>query len=323
MKIGQKTYRQARLAVQEAVNTWIYDPNVMLIDLGWPEHGGKLAPDELAIRVHVREKYAQGPALQSAIANGKTQAAIPNTIRGFPVDRPQGAYRLDQWFSGWWSPAAQRTQRNDPMQGGISISNAYQYIYGTLGCAVKDRKTGDRMILSNWHVLAGFWGAWPGMPIVQPGRGDGGRFADAVADFSHHAMRSDLDAAVARLTGNRQLINNQLDLGPVSGVGWAELGMEVVKSGRRTSVTYGIVTAVDGVIRLNYAGVDHLIQNVVTIEPRTGGRELSAGGDSGCVWCHENTMHAVALHFAGSEEPKRALAMDIQPVLDALEVDMV
>lgn len=324
MHIDRKTLARARLAMREAVRGWIYDPNVTLIDFGWPERGGTLVEDKLAVRVHVIEKFARGPALEAAIQEGTTRGPIPDTIAGFPVDIPQGAYRLHQWFGGGWrQPADPRARHTAPMLGGISISNAYRNVYATLGGEVVDRETGARMILSNWHVLAGDWRARPGWLIYQPGRGDGGSRADTVAKLSRDAMSASLDAAVAELTGSRQLINDQFGLKPVRGVGWAQLGMEVVKSGRRTGVTRGRVTAVEGTIRMNYRGVDRLIRNVVTIEPRLDLRQVSAGGDSGSLWLQEETMYAVGLHFAGSDSPERALAVDMQPVLDALNVDMV
>ena len=232
MDLDRKMLARARLAVQEAVHSWIYDPNVRYIDFGWRERGGKLIRDELTIRVHVIEKYPSGPMLDAAIAEGKTRASIPDAIRGFPVDRPQGDYKLHPLFDGSWrQPVNQRACRVDPLQGGISISNAFWNIYGTLGGLVVDRETGKRMILSNWHVLAGDWQAQPGRPIYQPGRGDGGTYPDTVARLSRHAMSSGLDAAVAELTGSRQLINRQFDLGPVKGVDRPDLGMEVGKVG--------------------------------------------------------------------------------------------
>jgi endonuclease G len=209
------------------------------------------------------------------------------------------------------------------MQGGISVSNAYTNGYGTLGGLVFDRKSGDPMILSNWHVLASKWHARPGWPIYQPGRGDGGSQEDTVAQLCRHAMSSDLDAAVAKLTGCRDLVNDQFNLGPVRGVSWAEFGMEVIKSGRRTGVTYGRVTGVEGTARLPYKGVRRTIRNVMTIEPRVAYGQVSAKGDSGSLWLQEETMHAVGLHFAGGNRPEHALAIYVQPVLDALDVDMV
>jgi endonuclease G len=323
MQIDRMTLGHARLALREAVRNWIYDPNVMLIDLGWPEENGKVVEDTKPhIRVHVKDKLPLGPVLEAAIEAGKTHAEIPRTINGFPVDVPQGTYRLQQWFGWRRNPVDPRSRSTTPMQGGISISNAFQYGYATLGGPVEDRETGARMILSNWHVLAGDWRARSGWPIYQPGRGDGGRSLDAVATLSRDAMSANLDAAVAELTGVRPIINAQFGLKPVSGVRWAELGMGVIKSGRRTGITRGRVTAIEGIIRMNYRGVDRLIRNVVTIEPRLD-PVVSAGGDSGSLWLEESTMRAVGLHFAGSDQPERALALDLQPVLDSLNVRMV
>jgi endonuclease G len=326
VNIDQKSWTNVRLAMRKAVGRWIYDPNVMFIDFGWRERGGTLLDKEPpCIRVHVIEKIPE-QALEVATQKGMTRGKIEKTIAGFPVDVPQGAYQLywrrRGWGGGWRQPANPRTGRLSPMQGGISISDAFRSIAGTLGGSVIDRETGDRMILSNFHVLAGRWYARPGWPIYQPGRGDGGSRADTVARFSRHAMASNLDAAVAELTGSRQLINDQFDLAPVRGVGWAQVGMEVIKSGRTTDVTRGRVAGVEGTARMPYSGVYHLIQNVMTIEPRLG-PDVSLGGDSGSFWLDEETMNVVGLHFARGKRHENGLAIDIQPILDALNVDIV
>ena len=147
MNIGQTNWTRVRQAMREAVRGWMYDPNVGLIDFGWRESGGILIEDELAIRVHVVEKIASGLALEVATQKGITRGPIPKEIAGIPVDIPQGDYRLHQgyWGSRWWGstwsrPATTnpRARRMAPMQGGISISNAYQNIYGTLGGLVID-----------------------------------------------------------------------------------------------------------------------------------------------------------------------------------------
>jgi len=325
MDIDPQTLLRARVAVNEAVQQWIYDPNVVMIGFGWRERQNEYLRDELTIRVHIKEKFSRGPELQAAIREGITRAAIPDTIRGFPVDRPVGTYRLQQFLSGWWwRPRSNRARRADPMKGGISISDAYRNIYATLGGLVRDRQTRKDMILSNWHVLAGSWSAQHGQPIIQPGRGDGGSEADSVAKLSRHAMSSGLDAAVAELTGRRTLINDQFDLKPVKGAGHPMIGMQVVKSGRRTEITYGEVIEIGSTIRMTYrGGVERLINHVATIIPRPPSNIVSDGGDSGSLWCEESTMNAVALHFAGTDNPVQALAMDLQTVLDALDVNLV
>ena len=328
MCVDRMIIARARLALREAIGGWLFDPNVTLIDFGWPEHEGQLAEGELAIRIHVRQKLSDF-VLEAAVEHGVTGGEIPATIGGFPTDVLQGIYRLQQWpwwgWGGWRRRTANpRAGRAVPMQGGISISNARHNAYATLGGLVVDRTTGAEMILSNWHVLAGDWGALPGRRIYQPGRRDGGTRTDTVATLTRDAMISDhLDAAVATLTGSRRLINKQIGLGLVKGVRRAELGMEVVKSGRRTDITFGRVTGFEATYKANYSGLTRIIRNVVTIYPRRPYEEVSAGGDSGAWWLDRETMRAIGLHFVGSNRPERALAMDMQSVLDALNVDLV
>lgn len=318
---SNKNWLEIRRAMQLGVRDWIYDRNVMFIDYGWREKEGTFKEDEEPrIRIHVIKKYPKNE-LQTAIQQGRTHRETPPEIGGIRVDTPQGLYNLNR---GWGSPFdVSRRGRVSPMQGGISISDAYRYIAGTLGGLVTDRDTGDPMILSNWHVLAGRWYAQPGWPICQPGLLDGGQYIDLVARLSRHAMDANFDAAVAKLTGSRRLDNRQFNAGVVQGSGWAYVGMNVYKSGRTTNLTYGRVTGVEGVAKLPYNGVYRLIRNVMTIMPRTeDSPNISDGGDSGSFWIDGETANAVGLHFAGSNNPDRALAMDMPLVLDALNVDI-
>jgi endonuclease G len=319
MIVDAQTMKRARHALRKAVSKYLFDRNVSMIDFGYPEHFGQIAEDELAIRIHVQKKLS-GPQLEAAAERGFTEP-IPETIDGFPTDVPEGIYRT-QLFWGWRTTNP-RAVRSDPMRGGISISNARHHTYATLGALVRDRTTGEDMILSNWHVLAGSWSAQPGLGILQPGRLDGGSSADTVASLARDGMAVNLDAAVATLTGTRRLINDQMELGPVKGLTEPVLGMNVAKSGRRTEITRGRVTAIEGVVRLRYDWVERLIRNVITIEPHSPFEETSRGGDSGSTWMNEESSEAVGLHFAGSDFPERALAMDMRAVLDALAVNLV
>jgi hypothetical protein len=329
MHTDEMNMGRVQVAMWKAIRNWLYDPNVALIDFGWPERKGQLVEDELCIRIHVRQKYSPGPRLEEAIGRGLTRDSIPEEIDGFQTDVPEGRYRLQQGL--WWGRRRRRgsvnprTRRTDPMQGGISISSAHRYTYATLGGLVTDRNSGADMILSNWHVLAGTWGAQPGQRIYQPGMRDGGTRADTIATLSRDVMKSHhLDAAVARLTGSRELINRQFGLWPVQGVGQPRLGMEVTKSGRQTDVTYGRVTnAILGTADLWYSGMYFTIHNVITIEPLTPSGTVSSGGDSGSWWLDRENRTAIGLHFAGYDRPERALAIDMQSVVDALSVDIV
>ncbi len=324
MQIDPKTLARARLAMREAIRDFLFDANVNLIEFGHPLHGGQLAGDELAIRLHVHKKLSSF-GLEAAVENGYT-ASIPTSIHGFKTDVIQGTYRpnfLWEWWGNWQTQTANpRTARAEVLRGGISISSENHYTYATLGGLVIDRITGEEMILSNWHVLVAEWGASRGQRILQPGRRDGGTNADAVARLARDAMKANLDAAVATLTGSRRAINDQLELGPVKGVKRAEPGMAVMKSGRSTEVTLGSVTGIEGTAKLTYDGVERIVCNVMTID-RRGYGEVSAGGDSGSWWLDAETKQAVGLHFAGSNYPERALAHDMPTVLEALNVNVV
>ena len=323
MDLDARTLAYARRAVQKAAREFLYYPNIHMVDFGYKEEGGELNTDRLAIRFYVTEKLDDGPQLQSAVETGRTRRVPKGTFEGFETDVRKGVFRPHLWFRPA-PPVNPRAVRSDPLCCGISISDERHNAYGTLGALVADRQTGEEMLLSNWHVLAADWIARPGQRIYQAGRLDGGGFRDTIAQLTRHGMDNGLDAAVAALNGSRQLVNEQFDLGPVKGVGLPRLGMKVVKSGRRTGVTYGVVTsAIETTVTMRYGSLNRMIQHVVTIEPRRKFDQISGPGDSGSCWLDEDTMLAVGLHFAGDDDPAYALAINMPIVLDALGVDLV
>jgi hypothetical protein len=307
---------RARLAVSAAVRQhMLVDENVTAVDFGLPLHRGVVAEDERAIRVHVRRKLPL-TALETAGV-----APVAAQIHGFATDVVEGTYRTNLWWGsvGTHPGADPRLGRADPLRGGISISDIRHNVAGTLGARVTDRATGNAMILSNWHVLVGDWAARTNQPILQPGRLDGGTVTDMVARLTRDAMSRDLDAAVATLEGDRRLVNDQLGIGRVRGLARAALGIRVAKSGRSSDVTSGQVTGLEGVTRINYAGVQRLIRRVIAIDPVDSG-EVSRAGDSGAIWLEYPECNGIGLHFAGSDAPERALALDLGAVLAALGV---
>lgn len=325
MNIDRMQLAYARQALPVAVHNWIFDPNVTTVGIGWPEHEGILDESALAIRFHVRTKYEPGFQLESAIERNETRQSIPKEINGIPTDVIEGHYYLHQtWnrrWSTWWAPARPRAKRCNPIHGGVGISSERVHGSGTLGGLVRDRRTGRLMCLSNWHVLVGSWRVRPPQRIFQPGRSDGATADDTFAVLDRDAMMENLDAAVAYLVGERTLVNDQMDLGPVTGISRAEPGMVVEKSGYTSEITHGWVTEIHTTAKMTYDRQVRLIRNVFVIDHLGG--QVSCGGDSGSLWLDSGNKHAVGLHFAGTDQPEQALAMDIQAVLDALEVDLV
>lgn len=309
-------------ARNRAIGYHLFDPNVSFIDVGLKiKESEKRLIDKLTVRVHLRLK-PRGSAFEAFAMTYPDRIVDAGKI-GFPVDIIEGDYRLQQW------PALPpRGRVFDPLCGGISISNEWSFGYGTLGGIVIDRDTGKRMILSNNHVLAVSPYVQPGLRTFQPGYGDGGRFQHTVARFTRDGMNVDIDAAVAELTDDRAVNNDQFELEGVTGLGDPRPEMRVIKSGRGSRVTKGIITSngFGGVAKITYGGFTRLIHHVFHIFKVPDSHQVSTGGDSGSWWLEEGTNKVVGLHFAGNSiyEPKEyGLAIKMANVLNALNVDLM
>lgn len=104
-----------------------------------------------------------------------------------------------------------------------------------------------------------------------------------------------VDAAVARPLSPADVVDEILEIGTIQGVGDAELGTSLKKSGRTTELTTGEVLQTDVTVDVDYGGgrtarfVDQLMAG-----------PMSQGGDSGsAVLDDENNL--VGLLFAGSD----------------------
>ena len=225
-----------------------------------------------------------------------------------------------------------RKQRQETLVPGISIGNRRNRDAGTLGAIVLDSKGGQPAILSNWHVLHTPAGAI-GDEIVQPGA-----FDDNSTQFNvmGRLLRSHLgaagDCAICSID-SRKVDPTLLGLKTVVGrIGKAELGDKVVKSGRTTGVTFGVVTRVETITKINYGpGITENIGGFEigvdkTNKPADG--EISKGGDSGSCWMaidksNKATDVVLGLHFAGDAEDSDAefaLACNAHSVFEKLEI---
>ncbi len=227
-----------------------------------------------------------------------------------------------------------RRSRRDPIVPGISISHV-NGTAGTLGAVVYDAHNGTPYVLSNWHVLQGPSGNI-GDSIVQPGPYDDGNIQP---NTMGRLVRSHLglagDCAICSIFG-RQVDGEVLELGVrPSRIAEVSLGDEVVKSGRTTGVTRGLVTRIAVVVNLNYGGsvgVQQVGGFEIGVNPKKPPKdlEISMGGDSGSLWLIDTSGPdsdvAVGLHFAGETDPnpaaEHAVACDIGAVLKKLQVSL-
>jgi|SRR6218665_866749 len=208
-----------------------------------------------------------------------------------------------------------------PAFPGISIAH-YKVTAGTLGCFVEDEKK-KIYILSNNHVLANSNRGKYKDEILQPGLMDGGKKTkDIIAELSYlvELERSGLnrmDAAIAEVLPEmkydfafgKKKINGVID--PVN-------GMKVEKLGRSTGHTRGRITTRNLDIQVDFDGkaVDFIDQFEVK---GNRGTMFCDAGDSGALIYQKDTMQAVGLLFAGTDDGT-TFATPIGEVLDTFSV---
>jgi hypothetical protein len=155
MSINEVFRAQARF--QESL---LAKPNVVGVAVGRKNQSG-----ELAIVTLVEQKLP--------LAALSADAVVPKQVDGVLTDVVEIGY-----LRAYASP---RDRYRPTIPSGVSIGH-YQITAGTLGTIVTDTNTGEKLILSNNHVLANSNNAQVGDPILQPGAADGGQNpADMVA----------------------------------------------------------------------------------------------------------------------------------------------
>ncbi|MBE2315822.1 DNA/RNA non-specific endonuclease [Solirubrobacter sp. CPCC 204708] len=314
-------------AVQRVADEYLKDPNITSVGVGYKVVDGR-PTDELALQFTVSTKF-EPQSLEGATTRPIPETLTVNGIR-FPTDVVERRYTPNPVAVGA-QEKTDRKRRLDPIVPGVSIG-AERVSAGTLACLVRETATGETRMLSNWHVLHGVGGEL-GQRIVQPGAFDDNRVAD---NGCGRLVRSFLglagDCAIASIEG-RGAEEPILELGvPVRRLGDPELGDRVVKSGRTTAVTYGVVTRLHTITRLTYGeGVEERIGGFEIgpdpEQPAVGG-EISMGGDSGSAWmalddAGKPTDMMLGLHFAGepdSDPGEHALACYASSVFGKLEI---
>ncbi len=315
--------------VRKEAQQLLKQPNVTSVGVGYKIKGGK-PTKELSIQFTVGKKVA----LEALETIGAVE--LPKSVNVDGVEVPTDV--LERSFEAEFrevnvktklEAAAPRKVAVDPIVPGVSIGHP-SISAGTVGCVVYDAHTGKPYVLSNWHVLNSCAGRI-GDPIVQPGSHDDDRIQRNIAG---RLVRSHLgvagDCAIATID-NRRLSPEIADLGvAVERVGEPELDDRVVKSGRTTAVTYGIVRRVDVHVTIDYGTAgEHMIGcfeiGLDEDHPAADG-EISMGGDSGSAWLaverNRPSNMLLGLHFAGEtgDAPEHALACYPGSVFEKLEI---
>lgn len=269
---------------------------------------------ETAIRIYVEKKKKNV---------SKTQA-IPSSIDGVKTDVIEAKFELHHRLAVEELKPHADTGTYNPLVGGISIgpcSAVDGFVFtGTLGCMVKDRTTGQMMMLSNYHVMAEKWSV--GETQCQPSLVDTGSCpSDVVGSLVRSVLSEKVDGAVASITARSHQCRIH-EIGSVKGKGLAAENMNVRKRGRTTGLTHGIVDSIDATVNVPYDDGVHTLKNQILINVDSSqSSEFGLGGDSGSVVVDPNNK-VVGLYFAGTGDGAIGVANPIDAALDELNVDL-
>ncbi|MCL3999130.1 S1 family peptidase [Streptomyces lavenduligriseus] len=233
----------------------------------------------------------------------------------------------------------------NPASAGVSIGRAGVDGSGTLGFLATRRDTGETLIVSCWHVIAGPY-AQHQDALIQPSLPD--QFArqlahsrligwlDSWSSPIGGGLVDDFDCACAvphdpvnprflsTLTGAPKFEEFKP---PVQDVDPGVLNQGVLKSGRTTGVTSGYIHAM-GTHNQNYYGQIVTFTNTLWICTNTGA-PFAQPGDSGSCIAMFNTGRPVGMLYAGDTTPQPTnqgprlftYATPIQSVLHRLNLE--
>ena len=296
-----------RRYVRTNAHKFLEDPNVTSVGVG--RKNGQ--PDgEISLIFTVGEKV-QSSQLESLEA--LETKLLPEEIEIAPgivvkTDVEQRTYEQSYSLVATQSLNA-RKSRQDPIMPGISVGHIERSA-GTLGAIVFDEETGEPCILSNWHVLHTDEGEI-GDETVQPGHFDDNNTAgNEVGSLLRSHLGAAGDCAISRIR-NRSFDRTIFELGvKPARMADVELDDPVVKSGRTTGVTYGVVRRTDVMVKIDFGenagrvavgGFEIGLTPETDLHPSDG--EISRPGDSGSLWMIREGTDATdivaGLHFAG------------------------
>jgi hypothetical protein len=280
----------------------------------------------------------------------KPQDLVPAEIEGVKTDVREATFKA-------LTTPEEKQKKWRPAKGGVSIGH-FLITAGTFGCLVKDKTDGEKVILSNNHVLANSNIANVGDPIVQPGVYDGGNvLTDTIAKLKRFVpiqfeqgstcpiakgfcavynalakvlgaktrlvtvkeVYNTVDCAIASPVSPDVVSDEVIDIGVPQDVTVPTVGLRVKKSGRTTCLTHGEIDTVDLTVRVMYDYKTALFKDQIGIQPTEG--KFSSGGDSGSAIVAEDEPKIVGLLFAG-DESGYTIANKIQNVMDELNVEV-
>jgi hypothetical protein len=272
---------------------------------------------------------------------GTSGAGIPQTVDGLPVIVEQigkvyalnvgcelrdGCVEAPLVEASADQPPNQRDWHPRPVPIGVSTGHV-DVTGGTLACRVSNGC--HTYALSNAHVYANENAGLTGDTILQPGDVDGGIDPDdAIAVLAESIpivmstkwpTNNYVDAAIAETTtGEVGTATRTNGYGtPKTQTLAADVGMDVMKYGRTTAITYGYISDINVAVNITYEEGTALFKRQVLIQT-VDGSDFSKSGDSGSLIVASggtNDRRPVGLLFAAGEGI--TVANEINEVLTA------
>ena len=325
------TRGQIRPVKQAVEDRLLALPGVQGVDIDRKISHGEVT-DELSIVVYVAEKKDPGELSEDEL--------IPAEIDGIPTDVQEEVIELqsllvpqEQLLSGL------DTGKYTPLRGGISMgpcrgiymeppdvpSPGHYLTSGTLGALVRDRATGARMALTNFHVACvdDTWSV--GDAMAQPSRPDGGSCpADRYGTLTRSSLSENVDGAVITLDEGVDRECRIEEIGDVQGTVAAQVGTAVRKRGRTTRLTFGQVASTDATVTVNFGdGIGtRTLKNQIRVTPDTAqNARFSDRGDSGSVVVDANNR-VLGLLWAGATNGSATFLNPINHVLNELDIEL-
>jgi hypothetical protein len=291
--------------------------NVVGVGLGRKMVRGK-PTKELCVRFYVERKLPKAGLSQ--------QHLLPSRINGVKTDVIESGL-----FRAFADPPREQT-RIRPARPGCSVGFAFTgaqanfVMAGTFGAVVEAQ--GTRFILSNNHVLAQENSLPPGSTIFQPGLLDMNTPApNAIATMTRFitlssAAANKVDCAIAEITDPAKVSATVMPkvgkLGSNQPLA-AAMSMKVMKTGRTTGFTTGVITDLTADVKVKYEMGTLSFTDQIIIHG--GNTPFSDSGDSGSLIVEQSSKRAVGLLFAGSTD--FTIANHIEDVLGELQVNLV
>jgi endonuclease G, mitochondrial len=331
-------YQDCRHLIRFAALPYLRTEGITSVGIGYKSIGKK-PTGEISVQFTVRRKLSRRELRNGTAVPLPDEFRLPDGRR-IRVDVVERKYRLTH-VDPTATSAPQgdllgdvRRSRLDPIRPGASVGRS-ETGAGTITAIVYGANN-TPYLLSNWHVIAGPHSA-EGDPIAQPGPLDE---SDETACRVGHLVRRYLglagDGALCSIEGrgfDASIIG--LDIVPKR-VAVTTLGDAVVKSGRTTGITHGVVIRSNVVATVAYPQGDREvggfeIQSTPAHPCGPGG--ISEAGDSGSLWLIDPIPQdpandiAVGIQVCAAEHPDEqkeiAFACNLHSILEKLGVSLV